>query len=74
MQNEANELEVFEDVVEEFEMIELQYAEVQETVDLSTNSIVGLLNLGTMKMTSKRRSPNMVLVDCGVTHNFIDNK
>ena len=69
---------------EEYEIIEEEEAkqkelnavvvvqEEQTVVELSTNSVVGLSNSGTMKVKGKLLGREIiVLIDCGATHNFI---
>lgn len=46
--------------------------EVAEKVELLLNFVVGLTNSGTMKIKGMVRwKEATILIDCGVTHNFI---
>lgn len=48
---------------------------VKPIVELSINSVVGLLNLDTMKLKGKINGEVViVLIDCGAKHNFISKK
>lgn len=49
--------------------------EVRSIVELSINFVVGLSNLGTMKVKRRIKGKEViVLIDCGATHNFISKK
>lgn len=44
-------------------------------IELSINSVVGLINLGTMKVKEKLHNEELAMrIDCGATHNFILKK
>lgn len=48
---------------------------VNVVVELSTNSVVGFTNPSTMKVRGQILGEEVVvLIDCGVTHNFISDK
>ena len=54
---------------------DLQEEEVQEVVELSINSMVGLSAPKTMKVKGNiARQEVIVLSDCGATHNFISTQ
>ena len=54
---------------------ELQEGRMEEVVELSSNSVVGLSNPKTMKVKGKiAQSEVATLIDCGATHNFISNR
>ncbi|KAA0043034.1 Retrotransposable element Tf2 [Cucumis melo var. makuwa] len=64
---------------EEAKRKELNIVEVKgisiTCVELSINSVVGLNDLGTMKVRGKLQDEEViVLIDCGATHNFIYEK
>ena len=64
---------------DEYEQSELKAMELQGeiggVVELCINSMVGLTNLGTMKIRGVIEGKEViVLVDCGATHNFISDK
>lgn len=54
------------------EKVKLQAANVAIIVELSLNSVVGLTNPGTIKLGGMIHDYRVVvLIDCGVPHNFI---
>lgn len=66
------EMEVFEDEDKIMELMELQQVKVELVVELSLNSVVGLTNLGVIKLKGMIKSETIVvLIICGATHNFI---
>ncbi|TYK02488.1 ty3-gypsy retrotransposon protein [Cucumis melo var. makuwa] len=49
--------------------------ETRSVVELSVNSLVGLSNLGTMKVKGKIKVEEVIVsINCGATHNFISEK
>ena len=66
--------EEYFDVETEIKQVEVQNVE-NLNIELSINSVVGLTNPGTMKVKGKIGEEEvMILIDCGVTHNFIVEK
>lgn len=56
-------------------IIELKQTEVELVVDLCLNFVVGLTNPGMMKVRGLiNQTLVIVLIDCGVTHNFLSLK
>ena len=50
-------------------------SKIEGVVELCINSMVGLMNPGTMKVRGKIQGREViVLIDCGATHNFISDK
>ncbi|KAA0047482.1 histone-lysine N-methyltransferase ASHR1 isoform X3 [Cucumis melo var. makuwa] len=75
--NENEEYEIIEE--SELEGKELSRPEVKGDnaayVELSINSVVGLNDLGTMKVRGKLQEEEVViLINCGATHNFVSDK
>ncbi|KAA0034862.1 Transposon Tf2-9 polyprotein [Cucumis melo var. makuwa] len=75
--NDKEELEIVDR--EEVEKGELNKLEVKGDtttfVELLINSVVGLNDLGTMKVRGKLRDENVIiLINCGATHNFVSEK
>ncbi|TYK26709.1 ty3-gypsy retrotransposon protein [Cucumis melo var. makuwa] len=75
--NDTEEYEIIEE--EEIERKEINRLEVKEDnttyVELSINSVVGLNDLGTIKVRGKLQGEDVViLIDCGATHNFVSEK
>ncbi|KAL4032435.1 hypothetical protein IC575_005508 [Cucumis melo] len=75
--NDIEEYEIIEG--EEVERKEINRLEVKEDnttyVELSINSVVGLNDLGTMKVRGKLQGEDVIiLIDCGATHNFVSEK
>lgn len=63
-----------DEVVDEF-LEEEPLLEVGDKVELSPNSVVGMTTPGTMKLKGTVQSNDVVvLIDCGVTHNFISQE
>ncbi|KAA0047243.1 Retrotransposable element Tf2 [Cucumis melo var. makuwa] len=74
---EGEEYEIIEEnATKEKTLAVLQVEEEQKAfAELSTNSVVGLNDLGTMKVRGKLQGREVIiLIDCGVTHNFISEK
>lgn len=72
VQDNLEDLEMFEDAKEDFEPTELQVVNVKNTVELSMNSVVGLSNSSMMKVRGEVLNHGVVvLIDCGATHNFM---
>ncbi|KAL0545922.1 hypothetical protein IC582_015819 [Cucumis melo] len=70
---------VVADDLEDVEMVDSAYegemVEVSPVVELSLNSVVGLTAPGTFKLKGMVENQEIVImVDCGVTHNFISLK
>ncbi|KAA0067574.1 Ty3/gypsy retrotransposon protein [Cucumis melo var. makuwa] len=75
--NDKEEFEIVEEDKEEKK--ELNQIEINEDittiVELSINSVVGLNDPGTMKVRGKLFEEDVIiLIDCGVTHNFVSEK
>lgn len=61
----VEDLEVFEDANDAWELVELQTVVVENTVELSINSVVRLFNPGTMKVRGEILNQKVVvLIDC----------
>ncbi|KAA0042901.1 transposon Tf2-1 polyprotein isoform X1 [Cucumis melo var. makuwa] len=78
VQNQEEELKIVEeeyfDAETEIKQVEVQNVE-NLNIELSTYSVVGLTNLGTMKVKGKIEEAEVViLIDCRATQNFIVEK
>ena len=63
---------LLEDGREEGDARESSSEEVTEAIELSSNSIMGLTKLGTMKIKAKLGPKEVTaLIDCGAIHNFL---